>query len=72
MIEVFILTAQLSGGFTMLPMADEAACRAALAGLSPIVASEAECYPIEMLAPSGSRYAPEMAPMPPRKPGRAA
>ncbi len=71
MIQVFILTAQLSGGFTMMPHATEALCYAAMDGLAA-VARSAECYSIEMLAPSGSVYAPEMAPIPAPKPGRSA
>ena len=72
MIKVWILTAQMIGGFTMLPFPDEAACRAAMVTLSAAVITSAECYEIEMIQPSGSMYAPEMAPMPARKPGRSA
>ena len=73
MIEVFILTAKMMvGGFTMMPHSTEAACRDALAALPPSIVQSGECYPIEMIAHSGSRYAPELAPLPPRKPGQAA
>ncbi len=72
MIAAYILTAQMVGGFAMMPFAPEYACQAAMAGLPPSIAAKAECYPIEMLAPSGSRLAPELAPLPPRKPGRLA
>ena len=72
MITVFILTAKMAAGFTMMPHSTEAACLAALASLPPAVVMSAECYPIEMIAPSGSRLAPEMAPLPAPKPGQAA
>ncbi len=67
MIEVFILSAQLAGGFTMIPFSDEINCLIALAALPTAIVTEAECYPIEMIA-HGSVYAPEMAPLAPRKP----
>jgi hypothetical protein len=68
MITVFILTAHLSGGFTMMPFASETACNDAIDALPLAVIAEAECYQIEMIA-RGSRLAPEMAPVPIRKPG---
>ncbi len=71
MTTLYILTAQLFvGGFTMMPMSTEAECLDALAGLPPAVVQSGECYPIEMIAHSGSRLAPEMAPLPPPKPKR--
>jgi len=69
MVTVFILTAQLANGFTMMPMVDETACNDALAALPPAIIESAECYPIEMIV-RGSRYAPEMSPLPAPKPGR--
>ena len=69
MIEVFILSAQLAGGFTMIPFSDETACNDAIHALPPTIVTEAECYEIEMIA-HGSVYAPEMAPLAPRKPGQ--
>ncbi len=72
MIKVFILTAKLSAGFTMMPYSTEVACYDAMVTLPLAVVRSAECYPIEMIASSGSRLAPEMAPLPPRKPGRNA
>ncbi len=63
MIEVFILTAHLAGGFSMLPFDSEAACEAARDRLPPTIVARAECYPIKMLEPSNP-FAPEMAPMP--------
>ncbi len=72
MINVFILTVQMALGFSMMPYNSLDACQAAMAGLAPAIAVEAECYQIEMIAPSGSRYAPELSPLPPRKPGQEA
>ena len=66
MTEVFILTAHLVGGFTMMPLATEADCRAALAALPAPIATDGECTRIEVAIPS-SPLAPEMAPIPPRK-----
>ena len=70
MIPVYILTAHLAGGFSMMPFDTESACQAALESLA--IVTEAECYPIEMIIPSGSRFAPSLAPLPPRKPERSA
>ncbi len=70
MIKVFILSAQLAGGFTMIPFSDEIACNDAIDALPPSIVTEAECYPVEMIQQSGSRLAPEMAPLPPHKPGQ--
>lgn len=72
MIAVWILTAQMSGGFAMVPIGTEADCMATIAALPPAIVTEAECYQIEMILPPGSRLAPEMAPLPPRRPGRSA
>ncbi len=73
MITVFILAAQMvGGGFSMLPYDSQDACRAAMAGLPPAIVAEAECFGIEMIAPGGSRLAPEKAPLPPRKLGQSA
>ena len=69
MLKVFILSAQMSGGFAMLPIDTEINCLIALAALPPSVITEAECYEIEMIQ-HGSVYAPEMAPLAPRKPGQ--
>ncbi len=69
MITVFILTVQMVGGFSMMPFDSQDACRAAMARLPPAMA---ECFEIEMIAPGGSRLAPELAPLPPRKPGQSA
>ncbi len=72
MIALFVLIAQMTGGgFSMMPFDSQDACRAAMAGLPPAIVAEAECVQIEMLAPA-SVYAPEMAPVPKRKPGQAA
>ena len=71
MIKVYILTAQMVGGWAMMPMPTEAACLAALAVLHPAIVQSAECYPMEMMI-NGSRYAPEMSPLPRPKPGRRA
>ena len=72
MIKVFILTAQLSSGFTMMPLGSLDACQTAMAGLPLDIVANAECYPIEMMARSSSLYAPEMSPVPKPKPGRNA
>ena len=71
MIKVFILSIQMGGGFVMMPMADEAACRTAVADMVVTVAFVATCYQIEQIKP-GSKYAPETAPLPPPKPGERA
>ena len=71
MITVFILTAQLFNGFTMMPHATEAACNITMNNLAAVVHS-AECHQIEMIMPDGSIYAPILSPLPPRKPGRSA
>ena len=71
MIKIFILTAQMVGGWAMMPMPTEAACLTALAVLHPSIVKSAECYPIEVIA-AGSRYAPELAPLPAPKPGKRA
>ncbi len=72
MIKIFVLAVLLPGGFTILPMASDAACRAAMAGINTAIAISAECYQVEMIAPDGSQYAPETAPLPKPKPGDAA
>jgi len=69
MIKVFILTAHLTGGFSMMPFDSEASCQAAMDLLPSTIVAEAECYPIEMLEPS-NLFAPEMAPIPKPKPKR--
>ena len=69
--EVFILTAHLVGGFSMMPFDSEADCRTAMNILPPTIVARAECYPIKMLEPS-SLFAPEMAPMPKPKEGTRA
>ena len=66
MIAVWILTAQLAGGFTMIPLTSEADCLAALAALPAAIVQNSECTRIEMIAPS-SPLAPELSPIPPRK-----
>ncbi len=72
MIAVFVLVAQLAGGdIAMMPFGSTVACQAAMAGLQPVIAVEAQCVEIEMFAPS-SVYAPEMAPLPVPKPGMRA
>lgn len=65
---VYILTAQLIGGFTMMPLVSEGDCLAALAALPAEITQDGECHEIDMVIPS-SIYAPEMAPMPIAKPG---
>ncbi len=72
MIKVFILTAHLANGFSMIPFPDEGSCLRAAASLPIQIVNRTECYPMEMIIASGSRYAPEMSPLPPRKPGRDA
>lgn len=72
MLKVWILAAMFNGDFAMTPFSDEAACRAAIDGLPVAIVTDAECYPVEMMKLSGSRLAPEMAPLPPRKPGQDA
>ena len=72
MLKVFILRVQLSNGFTMMPLGSLDACEAALDGLPLALVADAECYPIEMIVTSGSKYAPERAPLPKPKPGRNA
>ena len=67
MTAIWILTAHLIGGFAMIPLATEADCRAALAALPAPIARDGECTRIEVLAPA-SPFAPEMSPLPPRKP----
>ncbi len=70
MTTIFVLWALLTGGgFAMMPLASLDACQAAMAGLPPALVAEAECVEIEMFAPSGSVYSPELAP---RKPGSEA
>ncbi len=72
MIALFVLIAQMTGGgFAMMPFSSQDACRAAMVGLPPALVAEAQCVPIEMIAPA-SVYAPEMAPWPVSKPGRVA
>lgn len=70
MIKIFILSALFPGGFAMMPFDTPAACDAAMAALI-VTASQAECTEIEGLA-ADSAYAPEMAPLPPPKPGAKA
>ena len=72
MIKVFMLTVQLSSGFTMMPLGSLDACQTAMDGLPLALVADAECYPIEMIVESGSKYAPEMSPLPKPKPGRNA
>ena len=66
MLKVYLLIATYNSDFAMIPFANEAACKRAITELSLLV-TEAECYPVEMLLPRISD-APEMAPLPPRKP----
>ena len=68
MIAVWILTAQINGGFAMVPMSSEAACVAAISGLSQIV-DAAECFEAVVLPPHPPGPAPEIAPIPPKRPG---
>ncbi len=70
MITVFILTLYTATGFVMIPLNSEAVCNAARDELNAIVANSAECYPIETIAPGGSRYAPERSPLPVPRPVR--
>ncbi len=71
MIALFVLIAQMvAGGFAMMPFGSLDACRAAMDGLPPAIVAEAQCVPIEMIAPA-SVYAPEMAPLPVSKAGQA-
>ncbi len=71
MIALFVLIAQMTGGgFAMMPFGSLDACQAAMAGLPPALVAEAQCAPIEMIAPA-SVYAPEIAPWPVSKAGRA-
>ncbi len=75
MIEIYILIAKMFvGGFATMPQVNLEACETAMNGLPLAIVQSAECYPIEMIAHSGSRYAPEMAPrpVPKPKPGRSA
>ena len=71
MTAIWILTAQLLGGFAMIPLASEADCLAALAALPPAITWAGECTRIEVLAPA-SPLAPEQSPLPPPKPKSAA
>ena len=72
MIAVFVLVAQIVGGdIAMMPFGSTVACEAAMVGLQPTSVANAQCVEIEMLAPA-SVYAPEMAPLPKRKPGMRA
>ncbi len=71
MIKVFILTAHLAGGFSMMPFDSKADCETAMNMLPLTIVAGAECYSIEMLEPSNP-FAPEMAPMPKSKGGRRA
>ncbi len=71
MIALFVLIAQMTGGgYAMMPFSSQDACQAAMAGLPSALVAEAQCVPIEMIAPA-SVYAPEMAPWPVSKAGQA-
>jgi hypothetical protein len=66
MIRVFILTAQMQGGFSYMPMDNLEACQSALAGLAASIATDGQCIPAD-LAP-GSIYAPATSPIPAPRP----
>ncbi len=70
MINVAILVAMLPGSILMVQFPSMDACQAVMAGLPPVIAAEAECLEIEVIAPGGSRLAPELSPLPPRKAGQ--
>ena len=62
-----VASATTSGGIAIMPFATEADCLAALKTLPPAIAWDGKCNRIEVAIPS-SPLAPEMAPLPPRKP----
>jgi len=71
MIKVWMLVVIFGGGWSTTPYSTYAGCTTAASGLSPVVVSEAYCSQIEML-PASDSYAPEIAPLPTRKPGESA
>ena len=68
MVKVWILVTMFGGDWSMTPYTTLAECDDAIGGLSVALVTEAKCEPVDILKPSGI-YAPEMAPLPPRKPG---
>lgn len=68
MTKVWFLVAMFGGDWSMTPYTTLALCNDAIGGLSIVLVTEAKCTPAEIIKPSNI-YAPEMAPMPPRKPG---
>ncbi len=72
MIKVWVLVAIFGANFSITPFTDEAACRSAIDGLAIAVVDYADCAPANMMIRSGSRYAPERAPLAPHKAGRLA
>ncbi len=66
MIKVWVLSAILGNGFGMMPMVSENACYILMQNLHSIV-TKPSCDEIELFV-EGSKPAPEMAPMPKKKP----
>lgn len=66
MLKIWILSAMIGNGFGIMPLKDETTCRLLMSGLHSI-ASKPSCIEIEIFVPS-SIYAPEMAPIPRKKP----
>ncbi len=69
MIEVFILTVNLaSGSFLMFPLDTLEQCDRAVATLPVALRADAECFPIEMIAPGGTAQSPMLSPIPAPRP----
>ena len=67
MAQVFMLCAQLAGGWTCLPTATVADCLAVQALMHPGVTLASQCQPpIEQR--TGSKWAPDMTPLPVPRP----
>jgi hypothetical protein len=66
LVKVFILTIQLSGGFTATVMETEVACSLAIADLHPNYYEEAFCF--EAWLDPGTMFAPRGSPIPKPRP----
>ena len=66
MIKVWVLSAMMGNGFSIMPMVSEDACYLLMKNLH-YVATKPSCEEIELFA-AGSKLAPEMAPKPKNKP----
>ncbi len=69
MITIFVLTVTLaSGNFTMFFLDTLDQCNRAKDTLPITLRADAECFPIEMIAPGGTRYSPMLSPIPAPRP----